>query len=179
MNASGSWFCSGECSACISLLLLRRTKRQATTLSEQPRLQLDLSLLQVIVVNMPTPAAPLLLLQTIGLPPSCAASSPPRCPPSCSASGRPWCCPSTFTTAHRCGWGRGEGGWSRGCLVCSNQHMLIGGPSQTHLSTLQPTLCFLCCRLQASAQYFSLSDLDLACARWFFLVGRHCSTVQL
>lgn len=24
--------------------------------------------------------------------------------------------------------------------------------------------------LQASAQYFSLSDLDLACARWFFLV---------
>ena len=24
---------------------------------------------------------------------------------------------------------------------------------------------------QASAQYFSLSDLDLACARWFFLVG--------
>lgn len=27
---------------------------------------------------------------------------------------------------------------------------------------------------QASAQYFSLSDLDLACARWFFLVRQLC-----
>lgn len=32
--------------------------------------------------------------------------------------------------------------------------------------------CTPTCRslLQATAQYFSLSDLDLACARWFFLV---------
>lgn len=78
-------------------------------------------------------------------------------------------------------------GWlEQGSLgICPMQHGLV-----CSLFTAQHTSA-LGCRpdvhppytagsfLQASAQYFSLSDLDLACARWFFLVGGQRSTVQL